>query len=221
MSCRAKFFTVVVNERLRIFSDACNILLNNQAGFRPNHSTTDHIFVLKTLSDIMRNRKRKLFCAFVDYEKAFEKVWHTGLWIKLLKNGIGGKLLTVLVNMYKGITSCISAHNSTSYSFNIFQGVRQGENLSPFLFALYVNDIEQFLKDNDCKPVDLELDFDERITDYLKILLILYADDRVIFSDSEFNLQKALDNLEKYCKIWKLTIKFSKTKVLIFCMKKS
>ena len=88
----------------------------------------------------MRNRKRKLFCAFVDYEKAFDKVWHTGLWIKLLKNGIGGKLLTVLVNMYKGITSCISAHNSTSDSFNIFQGVRQGENLSPFLFALYVND---------------------------------------------------------------------------------
>ena len=70
--------------------------------------------------------------------------------------------------MYKGITSCISAHNSTSDSFNIFQGVRQGENLSPFLFALYVNDLEQFLKDNDCKPVDLELDFDERITDYLK-----------------------------------------------------
>ena len=83
------------------------------------------------------------------------------------------------------------------------------------------HDLEQFLKDNDCKPVDLELDFDERITDYLKILLILYADDTVIFSDSEFNLQKALDNLEKYCKIWKLSINCSKTKVLIFCMKKS
>ena len=74
LSCSAKFFTAVLNERLRNFSDECNILLNDQAGFRTNHSTTDHIFVLKSLSDIMRNRKKKMFCAFVDYEKAFDKV---------------------------------------------------------------------------------------------------------------------------------------------------
>ena len=98
--CSAKLFTAVMNERLRKFSDACEILLKNQAGFRPNHSTIDHIFVLKSLTDIIRNRKRKLFCAFVDYEKAFDKVWHTGLWIKMIKMGIGGKFMNVLINMY-------------------------------------------------------------------------------------------------------------------------
>ena len=221
LSCSAKFFTAVLNERLRQFSDICNILLKNQAGFRPDHSTTDHIFVLKTLSDLIRHRKRKLFCAFVDYEKAFDKVWHLGLWTKLLRYGIGGKLILVLVNMYKGITSCISANQSISTPFSIHQGVRQGENLSPFLFALYVNDLEDFLKkEKGCTPVDLEIGFDDRISEYLKILLILYADDTVIFADSEINLQKALDGLELYCKKWRLSINCSKTKVMVFCGKK-
>ena len=171
LSCSAKFFTAVLNNRLRCFSDHCNILLSNQAGFRPNHATTDHIFVLKTFSDLIRYRKRKLFCAFVDYEKAFDKVRHTGLWVKLLRNGIGGKLIQVLMNMYKGITSCIKANSYISSPFNIFQGVRQGENLSPFLFALYVNDLEEFFKTNESQPVDLGLNFDERINDYLKYYL--------------------------------------------------
>ena len=114
LSCSAKFFTAVLNKRMRTFSDTCEVLLSNQAGFRPNHSTTDNLFVLKTLSDIVRHRIRKLYCAYVDYEKAFDKVWHTGLWTKLLKYGNGGKLIQVLIKMYKGITSCVSAHNSSS-----------------------------------------------------------------------------------------------------------
>ena len=216
LSCSAKFFTAVLNDRLRKFSETFDLLAKNQAGFRPNHSTVDHIFVLKTLCDLMRNRKRKLYCAFVDYEKAFDKVWHLGLWVKLLRMGIGGNFIQVLINMYKGISSCISSHNAISDSFNILQGVRQGENLSPFLFALYVNDLEDFLKSRDCRAVDIGLSFDDRISDYLKFLLILYADDTVIFGDSEVNLQKALDSLFDYCKMWKLSVNCDKTKILIF-----
>ena len=219
LSCSANFFTAVLNERLRTFSDICEILEKNQAGFRTNHSTTDHIFVLKSLTDIIRSRKNKLFCAFVDYEKAFDKVWHTGLWVKLLKSGIGGKILNVMINMYKGITSCVSVNGYKSLPFAIHQGVRQGENLSPLLFALYVNDLEDYLKANGCNPIDLN--FDDRILNYFKILCILYADDTVIFANSEFGLQKALDSLENYCKIWRLNINCSKTKILIFCGKKS
>ena len=193
LSCSAKFFTAVLNERLRIFSDTCEVLSKNQAGFRPNHSTVDHIFILKSLTDILRHRKRKLLCAFIDYEKAFDKVWHIGLWTKLLNSGIGGKFLNVIVNMYKGITSSITANGSKSESFAIHQGVRQGENLSPLLFALYVNDLENYLITNGCNPVDMELDLDDRITNYVKLLLILYADDTVIFADNEISLQKALD----------------------------
>ena len=65
------------------------------------------------------------------------------------------------------------------------------------------------------------MEFDDRITTYLKLLCILYADDTVIFADNEFSLQKALDNLENYCKMWKLKVNCDKTKILVFCGKKT
>ena len=108
-----------------------------------------------------------------------------------------------------------------SNAFGIYQGVRQGDNLSPLLFALYVNDLEEYLKNNDCNSVDLELSFDDRISNYIKILLILYADDTVIFANNEINLQKALDSLNDYCKKWKLSVNCSKTKILCFSGKKT
>merc|ERR1712030_58757 len=86
-------------------------------------------------------------CAFVDYKKAFDTVWRSALWHKLVQSGITDKLYNVIVNMYKGIKSCISHDGNISDYFVSFNGVRQGENLSPFLFALFINDIELFLLD--------------------------------------------------------------------------
>ena len=125
------------------------------------------------------------------------------------------------MNMYKGITSSVINNGHKSDSFAINQGVRQGENLSPLLFALFVNDLECYLIENGCNFVNMELNFDERITEYLKLLLILYADDTVVFADNELSLQKALDGLENYCKRWKLNVNCDKTKVLVFCGKKT
>lgn len=53
--------------------------------------------------------------------------------------------------MYKGIKSCVTAKGLTSDMFTCTVGDRQGENLSSFLFALYLNDLEEFLSRNDVK----------------------------------------------------------------------
>jgi hypothetical protein len=73
------------------------LIYENQAGFRKGYSTINHIFVLKMLIDYyMCNRKKKLFCALVDFEKAFDKVWRNGLWHKMLGNNtITGKIYTL------------------------------------------------------------------------------------------------------------------------------
>ena len=157
----------------------------------------------------------------MDYEKAFDKVWHTGLWIKLARCGVGGDFLKVIMNMYKDITSCVTVNGNISDPFHISQGVRQGENLSPFLFALYINDLEEFLLAEGCSPVDMGIAFDDRVSDYLKILITIYADDTVIFAESETQLQKALDKLDIYCRKWKLSVNCSKTKIMTFGGKKN
>ncbi len=79
LSCLGKLFTSVLNERLTEYSNTFNVINETQAGLRQEHSTLDHIFLLKCVIDLFNWRKKKLFCLFVDYKKAFDLVWPDGL----------------------------------------------------------------------------------------------------------------------------------------------
>ena len=99
LSCLGKLFTATLNERLSNFLEENDLLRENQAGFRKHYSTVDHIFSLYSLIEILKNEKKKLFCCFVDFSKAFDSVWRFGLWRKLLNTSVNGKFLKVLQNM--------------------------------------------------------------------------------------------------------------------------
>ena len=79
--------------------------------------------------------------------------------------------------------------------------------MSSFLFYVYIDDIEDTLSNKGFKGVDLGM---------LKLYLLLYADDIVLFSESEGDLQNGLDILKDYCNRWKLIVNVEKTKVMIF-----
>ena len=79
-SCLGKLFTAILNNRLNVFLEDNDILMHNQAGFRKDYSCSDHIFNLNCLMQALKKRKRKLFCCFIDFSQAFDKVWRNGLW---------------------------------------------------------------------------------------------------------------------------------------------
>ena len=142
--------------------------------------------MLKNLIDLnVKNGKQKLYCAFIDYKKAFDTVWRSALWHKLVKSGITGKLYNVITNMYSNIKSCVSHNGQLSDYFVSVNGVRQGKNLSPFLFALFINDIEEHLTENGCNPIQVT---GADVYTYLKLLVIMYADDTVLFANSKEDL---------------------------------
>ena len=176
-----------MNNRLTIFLDNNNILEENQAVFRKEYSCTDHIFTLHALFEILRKGKKKLFAAFIDFSQAFDKVWRAGLWHKLLQKHVNGNFLDVILNMYDNIKSCVKHNGSFSAPFISEIGVRQGENLSPILFSLYLNDLQL----NMCASGALGVELNDTLnpTLWLKLLILLYADDTVILSDNETDCQ--------------------------------
>jgi hypothetical protein len=153
-SCFGKVFTGIMNQRLVTFASSQNIFVDEQIGFMKNCRTADHIFVLKTLLDICKTKKDSLFCCFIDFRKAFDTVWRNGLFYKLLADNVSSKFVHVLQSMYSQLQSCVRTNDGyCSNFFNSQVGTRQGCNLSPTVFNLYLNDFPKLLMG--CDPVKM------------------------------------------------------------------
>ena len=119
--------------------------------------------------------------------------------------------------MYQGIKSRIVCDGQQSDYFVCNNGLRQGENLSPFLFSLYLNDLEDFMNMNNAHGLDsISADMETDFNLYIKLFILLYADDTILFSESKEDLQLQLDIFHEYCSMWKLKVNINKTKAMIF-----
>jgi hypothetical protein len=175
------------------------------------------MFVLHSYFEILKNKKKKLFCAFVDFEKAFDTVWHDALWYKMLLNNINGNMYQVIFNMHQNIKSCLFYNGNKSEYFPCEIGVRKGENLSPFIFSLFLNDLEDFLIHENVLGLNSISDqLDSRLDIFMKLFIILYADNTVLMAESSSNLQTLLDQFYLYCDTWKMKINVDKTKIVVF-----
>ena len=109
--------------------------------------------------------------------------------------------------MYTSASSRVAVKNKLSSLFSCSKGVRQGCNLSPLLFSLFISDIESHLSSNRAGSITLT---------NLKVQLLLFADDLVLLADSRQGLQDSFDRLSEYCQAWKFKINIDKTKVVVF-----
>ena len=82
-------------------------------------------------------------------------------------------------------------------------------------FFEFLNDLEHYFSTQNISGINCEFT-DEDIYVFVKMFIILYADDTVIFSEDSINLQNALNDLENYCHTWKLVVNVAKTKTVIF-----
>ena len=207
VSCLGKLFTSILNNRLLHWDKEYNIITDAQFGFKPGLSTIDAIFVLQSLINRTLKKKKKLYCCFVDYQKAFDFIDRSNLWAKLIKQGITGKMFTIIKSLYDNVKSCVKHNGHLTDYFNTTSGLMQGEVMSPILFSLYINDFEMhFIREN-CPSVEIQL---------INIFLLMYADDTVLIAETADGLQKMLDALLTYTKKWNLTVNIDKTKILVF-----
>ena len=109
-------------------------------------------------------------------------------------------------------------------NFGVFScdiGVRQGENLSPFLFSIFLADLEKYFMDNNIRGLrDITDHMHNELRIYVLIFVLLYADDTIILAESAKDLQNTLIAFENYCNQWKLSVNVDKTKSVIFSKQK-
>lgn len=204
-----------------MFSNELNVISENQAGFRRGYSTMDNIFVLLSLIELYFSFGKKLYCTFVDFRKAFDTVWMDGLWLKLQNSEIKGKCFRVIYNMYQGIKSCVQYGGNQSDILPCLTGVRQGENVFPFLFAIFLNDLENYFSQLNGLPLEtIQEKLENEIHIFYNFFVILYADDTIILSESKENRQNSLDIFHSYCEMWNIRVNANKTKVMIFSKRK-
>ena len=204
----AKIFSIILDSRLRKWSEDNDKLNPFQFGFRRSKSTTDCIFALTSIiNKVVKNENKKLYCAFVDFRKAFDVVYRNGIFYKLLETGVSTKFVNIIRKMYENVRSSVRVNGNITESFESFKSVKQGEPLSPLLFLMFINDMYSALSEGT---------FDTFSVDDINLFLLLFADDTVLMSYSKNGLQKLLDNLYMYCTTWGISVNTEKTVVMVF-----
>ena len=210
----AKLFSMLLRNRINKWCENNKKLNDSQFGFRDNHSTTDCIFILHLIIQKVLASRNKLFCAFIDYEKAFDTVNHDILWVKLVQSGLSCKIMNMIKSIYSNIKACVRSSSTMNFSefFDISIGLKQGEPLSPLLFLLFINDITDYIDMVNLSDKDIE---------QLSLYLLLFADDIALFTTNPISLQAQLDSISQYSTSCGLKINVNKTKVCIFETRKS
>ncbi|GAQ92050.1 hypothetical protein KFL_009120010, partial [Klebsormidium nitens] len=143
-----KLFATVINRRLTEWAEKGSIRAKGQAGFRKGFRATDHLLALRVLIEKWgRGRDRHLFACFVDFRKAFDLVPRDKLWQRLKELGVGVKMLQSVRSMYTDVRCRVRGDGWISEeSFQSNSGVKQGCPLSPLLFGLYTDGLEDSMR---------------------------------------------------------------------------
>ena len=159
----------------------------------------DHAKITNLIQDRIDQRK-STYVSFIDFEKAFDWINRDLLLYKLIMNGIDGKFYFAIKSLY-----CQTSNNILSSSFTTISGVRQGDNLSPTLFKIFINDLSNELK---TPNVGVHIGPD------IILSHLLYADDLALIAESEADLQELLNRVSSWCQKWHINA--GKSKIVQF-----
>ena len=211
VSCNIfKLFTRILYMRLMRVVESSKVLGETQNGFRPGRRATDNLFILKTIFERahMQTMNKKVFTAFMDLMKAYDRVSRDLLFYKLEIFGFHPNFIRVLRSMYSSVSVELNWNGVLSGPITPPIGLKQGCVLFPILFALYMADLNLFLQDRG--------DGVRIGNTYLPMLQ--FADDIVVLAQYERDFKLLLNAIAVYMDLWHLEISEKKSKVLVYGM---
>lgn len=200
----SKLFEKIIHSRITKFLTKNNILPNHQFGFREEHCTTYQICRMNEIITSGFESKAYTTVAFLDFELAFDKVWHAGLLNKLHFLNFPPYIFKIIQSYLQDRSFQVKINSSLSPPKGIRAGVPQGSVLAPILFNIYVADLPQ--------PAGCSL--------------AMFADDTAIIVNhtnilqARNILQSACDDLSIWLQTWKIQLNPSKSICKIFTLKR-
>ena len=203
-SCVVKTLERIINERLLWHLETERILVPEQAGFRRFRSTDDQATYLAQEIEDAFQEKKCLLAAWIDLQKAFDKVWKDGLLVKLQRSGITNNMLRWIKSYLHNRRARVTVNRHTGKKVLLRHGVPQGGVLSPTLFLIFINDLVEILP----KGVNAAL----------------YADDLVLWCKEEYattatyRVNQALERLHEWSQKWCVKINKEKSSTTLFTL---
>ena len=111
--------------------------MEEQGGFRAKRGCVDQVFTLRQVMEKAIEKRRELFVAFIDLEKAYDKVNRVKLWEALRRAQVGEGLLKAIQSLYVNCEARVKVGEKHTEWFEVKQGVRQGCTLSSWLFNVF------------------------------------------------------------------------------------
>ena len=191
---------------LKVISNRIKPVLNRkigpfQYGFMPNRGTLHAIIALNIIASIRIEQEKAHFVGFVDFVKAFHRVYHQKLMEILEREKIGDKSLRISKNLYATQTAQMRMEPKTKIS--VTRGVRQGCILSPTLYNIYAGEaLKEFGRSKGTT------------IGRARVTRLMYADDTAMLSDTKEELKELIEELMEKRKDFGLTINFKKTKIM-------
>ena len=141
-----KLYCSLLNERLQDYVEGHNILSQEQNGFRRGRRTTDNLFILSQMAWKKTREKKPLVFAFLDIEKAYDRINRPLIWEIGRRVGIPSKIINILKSLYRDTQTRYRLGKVKSGWVQNTKGVRQGCILSPLLFALFMEELSTRIK---------------------------------------------------------------------------
>ncbi|MEW8548123.1 MAG: reverse transcriptase domain-containing protein, partial [Candidatus Thiodiazotropha sp.] len=207
-SAICKTMETMVANRLTSHLEKNGHLSNNQSGFRKNRSTIDQLVRLESEINMAFMENKCQAAVTLDLEKAFDLMWTSGTLIKLNEFGINGHMFRWIHNFLSGRKIQVRVGDKISDQHDLENGCPQGSVLSPILFNVIINTLDDALGDDP------------------NLSLSQFADDSALWTKHSSpkhalnKLQQALNTIELWSQVWGFKISTIKTKAIIFTKKR-
>jgi len=207
----AKLYGIILENKISIWLESEGNRAKGQAGFRRQHSKTNHLVTLRIILEECHNYKSNLFCCFVEFREAFDTIPRNNLWNRLEELKVPFEWRVGAIRLYENFIAKLKTNEGWSKDIKCNIGVKQGFPLSPTIFGFYIDKLEGCLEEAGSAGTILV---------GIVIILILYANDSVLLARCPFILDKKLRILKDFCSTMDMIVNTDKKIIMIIKSKK-